>query len=326
MPYQNTESIDIKTGKASPALPEAVGHVPAHPKGSLASSMGIIVLLALVWGSSFILMKRGLTFFSAPEVAALRISSAGLFMLPLALARWRDIKRAALPYMLASGIIGSFVPAFLFATAGKYLDSGISGSLNGLSPLFTLVVGIAFYKSKTSWQGYAGILVGLAGALALSLVRVGGGAELNLWALLVVLATFLYAVNINLVKNHLAGTHPVTITAVALVPIGLLAASILFFGTEFVSKVGQPGFWGVPLLCSLTLGVFGSALSIILYNRLLKQISAVMASTVTYLMPVVSLCWGVWDGEQIQLWQIVGLVLVLAGMGLVGWASYTKKK
>jgi drug/metabolite transporter (DMT)-like permease len=223
--------------------------------------------------------------------------------------------------MLISGFIGSFFPAFLFTAAGQHIDSGISGSLNGLSPLFTLLVGLWFFKAKTPWQGYAGILVGLAGALALSLVRAHAGAELNVWSLLIVLATFMYGINLNVIKHHLADVHPLTITSGALVPLGVAGLAVLAFGTPFFGRVSDPGFWGLPLAASLTLGIFGSALSIIVYNRVIKNTSALMASTVTYLMPVVALGWGLWDGELIQGWQIIGLVLVLAGMGLVGWAS-----
>lgn len=320
-PSEDDYPAEAETGTAAQALPDPLVPATAHPQPLSVEAALLIGLLALVWGSSFILMKRGLSYFSAPEVASIRMVAAGALMLPLALTRLRRIERRHLPYMLLSGVVGSFVPAYLFATAGKHIDSAISGALNGLSPLFTLLLGLAFFNLKTSWQGYAGILAGLAGALALSLVKAGPATSLNAWAFLVVVATLLYAININLVKYRLQQASSVTITAVALVPTGLLGTAVLVWATPFVGRIGQPGFWGVPLICCLTLGIFGSAISIILYNRLLKQVSALVASTVTYLMPVVSLGWGIWDGERVQSWQYVGLVLILAGMGLVGYAN-----
>jgi len=310
-----------ETGNAMAALPDCVVQEHPHPKTIPLESIGMIVLLALVWGSSFILMKKSLIFFTPIEVGALRMVVAGVFMLPLALSRLHTIQKKHVPFMLLSGFVGSFLPSFLFATAGLHIDSGISGSLNGLSPLFTLLIGLAVFNVRTSWQGYVGIFLGLAGALALSLVRVKEGATLNEWTLLVVLATILYAININLVKNYLHEAKPITITAVALVPVGTVSAIILLFFTPFASRTDMPGFWGVPLACAVTLGVFGSALSIMAYNRLIKQVSALVASTVTYLMPVVALLWGLWDGEQIQIWQLAGLAMVLGGMGLVALAK-----
>lgn len=314
-----------ETGSAVQALPDPL--VPeAAPHGHLTlESIVLIGILALVWGSSFILMKRGLRLFSPVEVGALRMTAAGLVLLPLAIARRKDIRREHLPYMIASGLIGSFFPAFLFSSAGAHIDSGISGSLNGLSPLFTLLVGVAFFQTRTGPAGYLGILLGLTGALALSLVRAKEGAELNIWALPIVLATVMYAININLVKRHLHGAHPITTTAVALFLPAMLSIGVLALATPFVGRISQPGFWDVPLFSVLTLGIFGSAISIVLYNRLLKQVSALVASTVTYLMPVVALGWGLLDGESIQAWQYAGLLLVMGGLALVG-ASGRKKK
>ena len=307
---------------AAQALPDPIA-LAAKPESKAISlnSLLMLGLLALIWGSSFILMKRGLTFFTPIEVGCLRMISAATLLLPLGLMRIKRIKRRHVGHMVMAGLIGSFIPAFLFATAGAHLDSAISGSLNALSPLFTLLLGILFFQTRTGWQGYAGILIGLAGAVALSMVKAGENTTLNAWALLVVAATIMYAFNVNHIKRSLQDADSIAITSVSFIPLGFLAAGILWLGTGFPAKVGQPGFWGLPLACVVTLGMVGSAISWILYNRLLKKVSALAASTVTYLMPVVSLAWGLADGERILAWHYIGLVLVLGGLGLVAMSG-----
>ena len=281
------------------------------------TSFAILAALAIIWGSSFILMKKALVHLTWPEVGALRIFSAFVFLLPVMYSRIGLPNRRQWPYILLSGVMGSFVPAFLFAIAGKHLSSAISGSLNALSPLFTLVVGAMFFGIRTKPLAIAGIILGLFGALALSLNN-PGDLSINAYAYLVVLATLCYAINLNLLKARLGELDSITISALSLMSVGVISGIYLAVGSPILSRFEHPAE-GVyfAMLCVVLLGLFGTAVGLILFNRLLKVSSPVVAASVTYVMPAVSVFWGVLDGEHIQSYHYAGLALIFGGVLLV---------
>lgn len=280
-------------------------------------SYGILAALAIIWGSSFILMKKALVHLTWQEVGAMRIFSAFVFLLPVMFTRYKLPQRKHWPYILLSGLMGSFVPAFLFAIAGLHLSSAISGSLNALSPLFTLVVGAMFFNIKTRPIAIVGVILGLFGALALSLNN-PGDLSINAYAYLVVFATLCYAVNLNLLKAKLSALDSVTISSLSLALVGSISGLYLAFGSSILQKMAHPaeGFM-FAMLCVILLGVFGTAIGLILFNRLLKVSSPVVAASVTYIMPAVSVFWGVLDDERIQSYHYAGLALIFAGVLLV---------
>ncbi len=247
-------------------------------------ALSILLGLALIWGSSFILMKKGLKVFTPLEVANLRIFTAFCALIPFAIPRIKEIPGKSWKYILLSGFTGSYIPAFLFSWAGVHLSSAVSGSLNALSPLFTVLVGIAFFGIGISRLGFVGIMIGLAGALALCLSRASatGGFVLDAWALPVVAATIMYAINLNLIKVNLKEVNSLTISSVSICCIGLVAGIVLFGFTDFTHKfaTAPEGFW-FAFGCVVTLGLFGTAISLVIYNRLIKFTSPVVASSVT---------------------------------------------
>lgn len=281
-------------------------------------SYAIIALLALMWGSSFILIKRGLLALSPMQLGSLRIFSAFVVLLPLSIPRLRQIPTRQLGLLFVSGLCGSMVPAWLFATAGAHLSSAISGSLNALSPLFTMLLGVFIFQTSISFRAGVGVLLGLAGAVALSLSKGGANLEMNAWGLVVVLATLMYAININILKKYMQGIPSLTISSVSLFCIGLVAAIHLFFMTDFLEKVANPapGFW-FGTGCTIFLGLMSTAFALVLFNKLIKNTSAIVASSVTYLMPAVAVGWGVLDGESILAIHYFGLALIFAGVFLV---------
>lgn len=284
----------------------------------------ILFALVLVWGSSFILIKRGLEHFDAATVGALRVALSFLFLLPLAITRIRRVSREEFGWMSLSGIIGSLIPAYLFAFAQTGLDSGTAGLLNSLTPLFTLIVGMLVFRLSVQWYQVAGVLVGLAGAVGL--ISSSGGRSLNFnlpYASLIVLATILYAFNVNLIKSKLHKVDSISITSVTFLVPGLLASVILLTTTPIIYRLShEPSAWyGLGYIALLAF--LGTAMALIAFNMLIKLTGPVFASSVTYLIPIVALMWGVVDGEFFSLGYLIWIGMILGGVLLV---NFRRKK
>jgi drug/metabolite transporter (DMT)-like permease len=278
----------------------------------------ILIVLALTWGSSFILMKRGLDVFSSDEVAALRIFIAFLFLSPLI---FRHVKKPLLKHwrgFLGMGLLGNFIPAFLFTKAETGISSSLTGMLNSLTPLFTLLFGVMLFKTKTKFINAIGILIGFVGAIGLLTVGKSEDMDNNLlYGFYVVLATVCYAFSVNIIKKDLGGVNSVTATVWAMLFIGPMAGIYLFGFTGFVEKMRYQSLALSSLGYVCILAIFGTALSVIVFNVLIRNTNALFASSVTYLIPVVAMGWGVFDGENVQMLHFVWIALILLGVYLV---------
>jgi len=279
---------------------------------------GLLIFLALIWGSSFILIKKGLLFFGPGQVASLRIVSAGLVLVPLSLPALRRLKRRHLFLLFTIGLVGSTIPAFLFAKAQTQLPSGITGVLNALTPLFVLILGTLFFGHTVKRSNLLGIGVGFAGVVILLLAGAGGNlGAVNYYAVYVMLATICYGLNLNIIKSYLADLRPVVITAVSLLFVLPIGAVYLFAGTNFVAVMQQGGggvWWALLYLCLL--GVVGTAIALILFNHLVQITTPIFTSSVTYLIPIVAVVWGLIDGETLVLGQLAGMLTIIIGVWL----------
>lgn len=287
----------------------------------------ILFLLALVWGSSFILIKRSLDVYSPGEVGALRVMITWLFLLPFALKRFRNHSLKKWMLFLTVGTIGSLIPAFLFAAAQKGIDSSLAGILNSLTPLFTLLLGMAFFRTRPKWFNVAGVFIGLSGALGLVSVSGNGNFSFNMgFAILIIIAAICYAINVNTIKAFLQDVEPITITAMSFFTVGPIAAAYLFTGTSFMTTVGgnSEALKGLGYLAILSIG--GTGLALMLFNTLIQLTSAVFASSVTYFIPVVAVMWGIADGEKFRAGFLIWICLVIAGVLLVNTRSLTKNR
>lgn len=280
----------------------------------------LLALLALVWGSSFILIKRSLVAFPPEQVGAGRLVFALLFFTPfLAKQSRQDAVRLAVRHrwvaLLASAIIGFVIPAFLFAEAGAHLNSSLAGALNSLSPLFTLILGGVFFGQSLKLKQVSGILLGLTGSLLLVFFSNTGSFELNGYALLVVVATICYGLNTNLIGRYLSHLPALVSTAWLFAFAGPIALLTLM-PTDFLARMmAAQSNW--PLAALATLGVLGSGMMSIFFNRVMQLSSPLFAASVTYLIPIVALMWGVLDGETIYPVQFVGMAVCLLGIWLV---------
>lgn len=277
----------------------------------------ILVALSLVWGTSFILIKKSLVAFSAMEVACLRMAIAAIAFMPLVLARWSKIDWSRLSYLLGVGLTGTAIPAILFSTAQTQISSSLTGILNSLTPLFTLVLGILFFNRKSNWAKLAGVLLGLAGASLLILMSSNSGMEGNIWyALLVVLAALCYGTSSNLVGTYLKDMSSLTIAAASFGLVGIPGLIYLFVGTDFVYTMGHHEQAWVSLGYVTLLGLVGTVAASVLFFRLIQWTSPLFSSTVAYLIPIVALLWGVIDGEPIFFYHFIGMALILIGVYL----------
>ncbi len=276
----------------------------------------ILSVLALIWGSSFKLIDVGLQVFSAVQVASLRLASAFVVMVFLAIFHLRRVPKAKIKLLILVGFLGSFTPAFLFAAAQTEISSAIAGILNSLTPLFTFIVGLLFFGQKILWKKVLGLAVGLLGAVSLILINPKGEISFNAYALLVVLATVCYACNVQLTKNYLSGIKPLYISSISLSFVGFFAL-IYLLSTDFTTKLQQEPQALTSFLSVFVLGVVGTAFALILFNRLLQLSSALFASSVTYFIPIVAVLLGVYYGDELSLWHILGMLAIIMGVFVI---------
>lgn len=282
----------------------------------------VIFLLAVTWGSSFILMKRGLKdggglkVFSPSEVAALRMSIAALVLLPVSFKSLRKIKPQDWKWLAVVGIAGSGVPAFLFANSQRFIDSALAGLLNSLTPLFTLIIGILLFHKKVIHTQFYGILLGLIGSV--TLISLGGFGESSHWeyALLIVFATMLYGLSINTIANKLKHIAAVEITALSMLIVGVPYSIYLMFSDLHITLQTNPSGWS-SLGYITILAIAGSAAANILFFKITQETGAIFAASITYLIPVVAVLWGILDGESLTFLHAVCGAIILTGVWLV---------
>jgi len=278
--------------------------------------------LATVWGSSFILMKKGLLVFSDVQVAALRLFIAFLSLVPFLFKAFKKVSKKHIYPIIVMAFFGNGIPAFLFTKAQTQLDSSLVGILNSLVPLFTLLLGIYFFKSRPTKKNIVGVFLGLFGAVFLIVYGNVGVFEINNYMLLVVLATVMYAISINVIKKYLQSIDALSVTALAFSIIGPLSAFYIF-NTDFLLLTKTDG--GIEALLYIALlAVVGTSSAVVIFNKLISRSSAIFASSVTYLIPIVAILWGVFDGENITMNHILAVVIILSGVYLVNKKSPIK--
>lgn len=276
-----------------------------------------LLLMAFIWGTSFILMKKGLQSYDYMQVAAFRIFFSFIILIPIFIKRIRKLTRQNTLYIILSGLCGIFFPAFLFTKAQTQISSSLAGMLNSLTPFFTLMIGIVVFKTKPGRNQYVGIFLGLIGAFGL----VGNGnlsevlSGFNFYAIYVLLATFGYGLNVNLIKAKLNGLSGIDITALSFMFIGVPAGLYLLF-SDF-SEAAQTPDYLLNLFFVFLLALFGSVLALFMFNSLIQHTSAIFAASVTYIIPIFAIFWGVIDGERVTVLHMVSIAIVLLGIWIL---------
>jgi drug/metabolite transporter (DMT)-like permease len=270
-----------------------------------------VALLSLIWGTSYILMKKGLRSFSTYQLASLRILISTICLLPVALRSLSKFNSKNFLSILLIGFFGSGIPAFLYPLAETRIDSSLTGMLNSLSSAFTLLIGILFYKRRAIRSQVAGVFLGFAGAAGL---LYSGSLTFNYYGLFVVLATLMNGISNNEVSK-VEGLKGFEITALSFFVVSPFALG-LFLGTDIKAVFITPD-WLFNFGCIAILSVVGSAFANIVYYFLIRDTSPVVASVVAYFIPIVATMWGVSDNEHLAPSMFLSVLLILAGVYLI---------
>jgi len=276
-----------------------------------------LIILAIIWGSSFILIKKGLLGLTPLQLGALRILISGFFIFIFGIRTIKDISRVQWKWIVLTGFLGTFFPAFLFAIAETEIDSAVTSILNSLVPLNTILLGFAVFKIASTKRQIWGVIIGFVGTALLILK----GAELNphqnyLYAGFVVLSTIMYAANVNIIKKHLQDVKSITIVVGNFASIVVPAFIILLFSNFFTKATFEGPDFMMSIVYITILSAFGTALAKVLFNKLVQMATPVFASSVTYLMTIVAVVWGLLDGEGFSALQAMATILILVGIYL----------
>ena len=276
----------------------------------------LFFILSIIWGSSFILMKHSKEELTASQIAALRIFSAAVVFLPLALFHIKRVPSKKIFIIILSGITGNLVPAFLFALAiSKNIDSSLAAILNSFTPIFYVFIAIAIFRDKIKIQKIVGIVIGFAGLTLLFLLSKGISFENFKFALLILLATVLYGINVNMVGHFLKEIPSLYIATISLAFMIFPTAWILW-QQDFLSLEFRENTVRLAIVEASILGIVGSAIATAIFYILIKRAGGIFASLVTYGVPFIGILWGILDGEKITIKQVACLAVILFGVYL----------
>ena len=271
----------------------------------------VFVILAFVWGGSFILIKKGLIHFTPVEVGAIRISLSAIAFLIIFL-----ISKVAFPkgkVLLVTLIVltGNGIPAFLFALAETRLGSAVTGVLNSLTPIFALLMGVFFFNITFRRHHLIGLLLGCLGIVVLMIGEKDW--RVSSYVFVVVFATFSYGLSANMIKRYCQDIHPFAITAVGFSSLGFVSLIILGF-TGAYNKMADIQTWKESMIPLVTLALVCTVFANILFYWLIQRTTAIYGSAIAYAIPCMALVWGGVDGEHITLFQLTGFVFIIAAV------------
>jgi len=274
-----------------------------------------LVVLSIIWGSSFILIKKGLVGLEPLQLGALRILFSAIVLILFGWKSLKTIKKLAWKWIGVSALLGTGIPVFLFAFAETEIDSAVVGILNSSVPLLAFIFGILLFGAKFIKQQFIGVLLGLVGAGALIYIGSQINEEQNYWyASLVIIASSLYALNVNIIKRHLQEVSALAIAAGNFVFLIIPAVIILLYSDFFKLPITTDTTIQQSIGYIVLLSIFGTAIAKVMFNKLVQISNPVFASSVTYLMPIISVTWGLLDGEAFTSLQILATLITLAGV------------
>jgi len=274
----------------------------------------LLILLSLIWGSSFILIKKSLEHFTPYQVGALRVLIAGIILMPVAISKYKLFPKKHLKWLILAAFTGNFIPMFLFPIAETEISSSIAGIINSMMPIFVIIVGALVWKFETTQRQITGVIISFTGVCLLAF---GGddGAQFKLFPiLLLLLATLCYAISTTTVKSKLMEVSSTVLSAFVFSFVLFLPSLISLVSTGFVSTFtfNRENMIGLGFVSLLS--IFGTGLAMMMNYRLLKVSTPLFASTVTLLMPIVAIIWGLLDGEKLTSLQFAGASVIIAGL------------
>lgn len=278
----------------------------------------LLIVLSLIWGSSYILIKKGLIGLTPLQLGSFRIIFTTLILFLAGRSHLKKIPLVAWKWIVLTGYFGTFFPSYLFAFAETKIDSSVAAVLNGMTPLFTILLGVAAFAIRMKIKQLIGVLIGFGGTLILvsNQFSIQSGSDAN-YAFLVVGAASCYALNVNIIKYRLEGVSALGIALgnfVVIIPFALL---ILGFSDFQWRTVQQAPLVLESLGFIFVLALFGTALAKVMFNQLVAISSPVFSVSINYLLPIVAVGWGILDGEQFSALQWSGCGMILTGVYLV---------
>ncbi len=276
-----------------------------------------LVILSIIWGSSFILIKKSLIGLSPMQLGALRTVFAAIFLFSIGFRSIKTIKGKEWKWVTISAFVGTFIPAFLFAFAETEIDSGITSILNSLTPLITFILGVLLFSIRFSKNQLLGVVIGLIGSVGL----IWEGSIINPdqnygYAFLVIIATFGYGINVNIIKRHLQHISPMAIANGNFVVLIIPALIVLYFSNFFNLDIISDLDVQTSIMYMAILAVVGTGIAKLMFNKLIQISTPVFASSVTYTMPIIALVWGLWDGEKFSVYQLLASCIIIFGVYL----------
>ena len=277
----------------------------------------LYILLCLIWGSSFILMKEGLEAINPYHLALIRILSAGLIMLPLSVQAYKNVPKKLIFPIVLSGFLGTFIPSFCFTIAQTKVDSSLAGIMNSLTPIFSVAIGVLFFQLKIGWIKWTGMILGFAGMVLLVL---GNAKSINLdhigYSLFIIAATICYGLNVNVVTRFVKDAAPLHVAAIAFTSLIIPAVILLGITGFFSAPELLNGTWSKGIITASVLGIINTGLASVLFYFLVRKAGPVFASTVTYGIPIIAIGWGLIYREEITPFQISAMIFILLGVRL----------
>jgi len=276
----------------------------------------LLIIMAITWGSSFILIKKSLLVFSPYEIGAFRVGLSGLILSFIGIPALLKMKLRDALWIAAAGFFGNFLPMFLFPIAQTRVSSSLAGIINSLEPIFVLVLAFMLFGIKSKFTQVIGAIIGFLGAVTLLYFSEVNTAESQLaYTLLMVLASASYAVSALIIKLKLQEVKSIHISSSVFSIWMIPSFFILIFSDFFSTPINDQSIEALGYMSVLS--VFGTAIGIALFYKLIQDTSAVFASTVSYLLPIVAVIWGVLDGEKFNFWYLLGALLILVGIYLI---------
>ena len=277
----------------------------------------LLLVIALTWGSSFMLIKKSLVVFTPYEIGAIRVAGSGLLLGVIGIPALFKMSKKTILWVTIAGFFGNFLPMFLFPIAQTKVSSSLAGILDSLVPIFVLVFGFLLFGIKSKKTQMLGAVIGFLGAASIIYFSEANAEDSNFWyVMLVVLAGASYGVNAVVIKERIPNLNAIKLTA-AVYSIWAIPSLVILYFTGFVQNFEMKPEFTEPLSYLAFLTVFATAIAMLLYFKLIQDTSAVFASTVSYLLPIVAVIWGILDGEKFTFWYVFGGALILIGIYLI---------
>lgn len=282
---------------------------------------GTLIILSIIWGSSYILIKKGLTGLTPIQLGSLRVIVTTILIAPIGYQKIKKIPKEKLKWVAFSAFVGSFLPAYLFAFAETEISSSVTAVMVSLTPLFTLLISVIIFGEELLRKQVLGVIVGFLGIIVLINNELLESSFSLLYVMFVIIAAFCYAINANVLKYKLPNIPALGIVFMSFLFMFIPAFIILCFSDFPFADFASNPLIIESIIYIIILALFGTAIAKVLYIKLLAISTPVFSVSTTYLMPIIAIFWGLLDGESFQPIQFIGTLIILMGVYLV-----TKKK